>query len=438
MTRIPAAALLIAASIASSHLIAQSDDGRPSGRQSAVTGAALLDPVAAALSAMKKVSPDACTGDDGAIACNSSVSGMFGGPGDCTNDGFYIDIWRLAGTAGQTVTLTFSGTRPALLAIQDFDTGTILASRSGSSVLTLTYTFPSTRTYIVGLSYLAEFATGPYTLQASCSGGNTPGGSPNLTPYRPDGWSDRIVVSRVTGTNTDSANLTTADTLYVDFAIGNVGTGAGGTYNVDLFVDGVFRRRGFTDEPADPAYYFYWEDWSIGSLSAGTHTITIRADSTGTVAESNESDNEYTKTIVVSSVAPPPPPPPPAGCTATSTTACMLNGRFKVEVRYRAAFDNAGADSTARVKPVTGFANAAYETAFFYFNDANNIEMMVKLLDQGNTDSFGRRTIALLYGSATPLRVEITVTDTATGASKQYTSEFGGQKGQTDFTAFVK
>ena len=45
--------------------------------------------------------------------------------------------------------------------------------------------------------------------------------------------------------------------------------------------------------------YGYVTDYSIGSLSAGTHTIKVVADSTGAVGESYESDNEYTKTITV-------------------------------------------------------------------------------------------------------------------------------------------
>jgi hypothetical protein len=128
----------------------------------------------------------------------------------------------------------------------------------------------------------------------------------------------------------------------------------------------------------------------------------------------------------------------PSTCVATNTTACMLNNRFKVTVRYRAAFDNQAATTNALVKSVGGFANAAFETGFFYFNDPNNIEMMVKLLDQGNTNAQGQRTIAVLFGSATPLRIEVEITDSVTGAVKRYTSEFGQMRGATDFTAFVR
>lgn len=116
----------------------------------------------------------------------------------------------------------------------------------------------------------------------------------------------------------------------------------------------------------------------------------------------------------------------------------MLNGRFRVGLRYRAAFDNASVDTDALLKPVTGFAASNYETAFFYFNSPNNIEFLLKMLDQGNVDAQGHPTIAVLCGSATPLRVEVTITDTQTGAVKRYTTPFNSMAGTSDFTAFVK
>lgn len=125
-------------------------------------------------------------------------------------------------------------------------------------------------------------------------------------------------------------------------------------------------------------------------------------------------------------------------CTPSATTACLLNNRFIATLRYRGVFDNGSADTTAQVKPVTGFGNPSYETVFFYFNSANNIEILLKMLDQGNVDALGRPTIAVLFGSATPLRAELTITDTLRGGSRYYTSQFGSQAGTTDFTAFLK
>ncbi len=142
--------------------------------------------------------------------------------------------------------------------------------------------------------------------------------------------------------------------------------------------------------------------------------------------------------VPLSTCGGPPPPPPPPPCTANATTGCLLNGRFMTTVRYRSAFDDNAVDSTAFLKSVTGFSSATTETAFFYFSDQNNIEMMVKVLDQGNENAAGQQTIAVLIGTATPLRIELTMTDTLTGAQKVYISHFPFMVGDEDFTAFVK
>ena len=125
-------------------------------------------------------------------------------------------------------------------------------------------------------------------------------------------------------------------------------------------------------------------------------------------------------------------------CVQDANTACLLNNRFRVKVRMRNAFDNNPADFDAFRKPVTGFANPNFETAFFFFNSPDNIEVLIKMLDQGNVNPQGQPTIALLYGSATPLRIEITVTDTTNGAVKNYANAVFLQQGTSDFTAFVK
>jgi hypothetical protein len=63
------------------------------------------------------------------------------------------------------------------------------------------------------------------------------GAAPNLFPYNPVGWSDRIVVARAPGTKTDAASLATSDNLYVSWAVGNGGGGDG------LLLHGPLRGR---------------------------------------------------------------------------------------------------------------------------------------------------------------------------------------------------
>lgn len=73
----------------------------------------------------------------------------------------------------------------------------------------------------------------------SCSVGAQAQGTPNLTPYQPFGWSDKIVVSTQTGTHIDSNTLRTTDTLYVDWAVINSGSASIGTsFQITLYLDG--------------------------------------------------------------------------------------------------------------------------------------------------------------------------------------------------------
>lgn len=129
---------------------------------------------------------------------------------------------------------------------------------------------------------------------------------PNLTPYQPPGWSDKIVVINKTGCTstacTDSSRLYITDTLYIDWAVINNGTAAtSATFYTQLYVDGVAKSSWYNNPPLNfsNSNWVYLLDYSIGALSAGTHTIKIVADSTGVIDESNEGDNEYTKTITV-------------------------------------------------------------------------------------------------------------------------------------------
>jgi hypothetical protein len=129
--------------------------------------------------------------------------------------------------------------------------------------------------------------------------------APNLTPFQPTGWSDKIVVSKVAGTNTDGTSLLTIDTLYIDWAVANNGDApTAATFVVRLYVDGVERETWNAPPPLNQTFYGYVQDYSIGTLSAGQHTIRIVADATGVIAEKNEGDNEYTKAISVSSANP--------------------------------------------------------------------------------------------------------------------------------------
>ena len=135
-----------------------------------------------------------------------------------------------------------------------------------------------------------------------------PVSQPNLTPVQPSGWSAPIVVSNVTGTNTDSSPLYTTNNLYVDWAVTNNGAAAtAAAFTSALYVDGnsVPITTFNTPSPLGVGSNSTALDYNIGSLSAGTHTLRIVLDSTNVITESNESDNSYTKTFTVVSAAAP-------------------------------------------------------------------------------------------------------------------------------------
>ena len=126
------------------------------------------------------------------------------------------------------------------------------------------------------------------------------GGPPNLRPFQPPGWPDAIVVSNRQGDNAGGRLLQASDRLYVDFAVINSGgSPVASPFRIDLYVDGRLIRTFDVPAPLDPQAYRFREDYPIGSWGVGTHTLRIVADAGGSVAESDESDNAYTRTIIV-------------------------------------------------------------------------------------------------------------------------------------------
>ena len=133
----------------------------------------------------------------------------------------------------------------------------------------------------------------------------------NLTPFQPAGWSDKIVVSNITGTNTDSSLLLASDTLKVDFAIiNNGGTPTSVAFSAKLYVDGAEVRSFTVNPPLNPADFYFVVDFPVSPLAAGQHEIKMVADENAEITERDETDNEHIKVINVSPAAPTPTPEP--------------------------------------------------------------------------------------------------------------------------------
>jgi hypothetical protein len=342
-----------------------------------------------------------CGVSRGQITFGVPINSSFG---DCYIAGTYIDFWAFTAQAGQQVRVTFSSTPSILVTIQDYTTGTVLADSKagcGGGLCTsgsFTYTPLSSVQYLVGLG---SYSSGSYSLTVASAGSPPPGGA-NLAPYKPTGWSDKIVVSRVTGTHTDAASISTSDTLYVDYAVGNLGTASTvmGFTNL-LYLDGVLIRTG-NASAVDVNFYTFASDVVISPQTAGTHTLRLKADSASVIAETDESDNEYTRTFTVSGASP---------CVSGAATLCLNSTRFKVSVAWQST--TASGNGTA--------ISMTSETGYFWFFDNNNVELVVKVLDGRAVNGH----IWVFAAGMTNVRTVLTVTDTQTGTVKTYTNPQG-------------
>ncbi len=122
---------------------------------------------------------------------------------------------------------------------------------------------------------------------------------PNLVPYQPEEWSDKIVVDNKTGSYSGSTNFTTNDNLYVDFSFfNNSDVDIDKQVNCNIYVDNNFWQQ-IQVSSLQAYYYQYWWDYGYGKLSAGNYTIKMVVDPNNTIEESNENDNEYSISITV-------------------------------------------------------------------------------------------------------------------------------------------
>ena len=117
--------------------------------------------------------------------------------------------------------------------------------------------------------------------------------------------------------------------------------------------------------------------------------------------------------------------PPTGSCTPSSTTVCLSNNRFAVSVAWRTANGQTGQGQAIRYTPDSGL---------FWFFAADNIEMIVKILN-----ACGLNSRFWVYGAATTdVEYTITVRDTARGTVKTYFHGLGTPAPAiTDTSAFA-
>ncbi|HEX6899835.1 MAG TPA: hypothetical protein VF789_08980 [Thermoanaerobaculia bacterium] len=131
---------------------------------------------------------------------------------------------------------------------------------------------------------------------------------------------------------------------------------------------------------------------------------------------------------VVSRSLPPPLPATAIGaaaaCQPSTEGLCLNQGRFLVEVE--AVDPRTNSKVRARAVPLTG------DTGAFWFFGADNLELMIKVLDGRGVN--GRFWV--YYGALSDVRYTITVTDTATQEKKTYENAPGRLVSRADVEAF--
>jgi pre-peptidase len=115
---------------------------------------------------------------------------------------------------------------------------------------------------------------------------------------------------------------------------------------------------------------------------------------------------------------------PPPTCTSTATTLCLNNGRFRVGVTWRVPSQGTSGVGTA--------STLTSDTGYFWFFSANNIELVIKVVDGR---AFNQH-FWVFYGALSDVEYTITVTDTVTGAVKTYTNPQGHLASVADVIAF--
>ena len=100
---------------------------------------------------------------------------------------------------------------------------------------------------------------------------------------------------------------------------------------------------------------------------------------------------------------------------------CLVNNRFRVSINYKNPYSNppgqVGAFVGQRLKAVSDA-----DTATFGFADPTVVEVVVRISDARPA---GAPRFDIYYGGLTDVEYTVSVTDTQSGRSKQYTNKAG-------------
>ncbi len=115
---------------------------------------------------------------------------------------------------------------------------------------------------------------------------------------------------------------------------------------------------------------------------------------------------------------------PPGPCVASETVLCLNGDRFRLESEWMGS--QPGQMGVGQAVPQTD------DTGAFYWNDPENIELLVKVLDGRSYNGF----FWVFYGALSNVEYTLVITDTETGDCREYFNPFGTFASVGDTTAF--
>ena len=114
----------------------------------------------------------------------------------------------------------------------------------------------------------------------------------------------------------------------------------------------------------------------------------------------------------------------------SSTNLALLQGRFRVQVRYRNQFSNPVEEGLLTGRSLFSSTNA--DTAIFWFNTPVIPELMVRVSDARPFDNHYH----IYYGGLSDVEFFISVTDTTTGKVVEYHKDANSLQGELDRESF--
>lgn len=160
---------------------------------------------------------------------------------------------------------------------------------------------------------------------------NAPPFSPDLQPYQPGGWDDKLVISNVTGTTTSAVAINDTETVYLDYSCVNFGDTSAGAFRIGIWVDNIQLK--FAEiSSLDSFFYVFILDSDLGTFSSGWHTFTIKCDYEQNVTETDETNNEYSRDFFISSSSAQCYDPPTYDYEITPSQSWQTTGDVSVEI----------------------------------------------------------------------------------------------------------